>query len=205
MKSTQPQTTRGRPKTLNRDHVLQVAMTSYWDDGPMAVSINEICRRAGVSKPGLYREFGSEDGLKTAALESYRESVLSQLFEIFEVDQPFDDALTALTDLILQERAEIGLPTGCLFQQMRGCRNELGAKTNDAIDATWYNAQARMRDWTDRAKHNGQLGVRISTATVARYVDAQIASGIMMQAEGVEKAVISEFFQVAFSGLKYFR
>ena len=202
MKSIQPQTTRGRPKTLNRDHVLKVAMTSYWDDGPMAVSINEICRRAGVSKPGLYREFGSEDGLKTAALESYRESVLSQLFEIFEVDQPFDDALTALTDLILQERAEIGLPTGCLFGKMRGCRRELGPKTNDAIDATWDTAQARMKDWVDRAKHNGQLDMRISTTTAALYVDAQFASAITMQAQGVERAETSEFLQIAFNGLK---
>ena len=202
MEQTQPQTTRGRPKTLNRDHVLQVAMTSYWGDGPMAVSINEICLRAGVSKPGLYREFGNEDGLKTVALEAYRDLVLSQLFEIFEADQPFDDAMAMLSDLALQDRAEIGLPTGCLFGKMRGCRRELGPKTNDAIDATWDNVQARMKDWIDRAKQDGQLRARISTTTAALYVDAQIASGIMMQAEGVEKAEISEFLQIAFNGLK---
>ena len=204
MKSTEPQTTRGRPKTLNRDHVLQVAMTSYWDDGPMAVSINEICRRAGVSKPGIYREFGNEDGLKAAALESYRELVLSQLFEILEADQPFDDALAELTDLALQDRVEMGIPTGCLFGKMRGCRRELGPKTNDTIDATWYNAQAQMKDWVDRAKQSGQLRTPISTNTAALYVDAQIASAIMMQAGGVERAEISEFLQIAFNGLKCF-
>ncbi|MDA9995273.1 hypothetical protein N9D91_03760 [Planktomarina temperata] len=52
---------------------------------------------------------------------------------------------------------------------------------------------AWMKDWIDRAKHNGQLSARISTTTAALYVDPQIASGIMMQAEGVEKAEISEF------------
>lgn len=204
MESTQPQTTRGRPKTLNRDHVLQVAMKSYWGDGPTAVSINEICRRAGVSKPGLYREFGNEDDLKTAALESYRELVLSQLFEIFEADQPFDEALAALTGLALQDRAQTGLPTGCLFGKMRGCRSELGAKTNGAIDATWSTAQDRMQDWIDRAKRNGQLDRQISTTTATLYVDAQIANAITMQAEGVQKAEISEFLQIAFNGLKCF-
>ncbi len=204
MESTQPQTTRGRPKTLNRDHVLQVAMKSYWGDGPTAVSINEICRRAGVSKPGLYREFGNEDDLKTAALESYRELVLSQLFEIFEADQPFDEALAALTGLALQDRAQTGLPTGCLFGKMRGCRSELGPKTNGAIDATWSTAQDRMQDWIDRAKRNGQLDRQISTTTATLYVDAQIANAITMQAEGVQKAEISEFLQIAFNGLKCF-
>ncbi|EET47041.1 transcriptional regulator, TetR family [Thalassobium sp. R2A62] len=204
MNNTQPQTTRGRPKTLNRDHVLQVAMTSYWGDGPMAVSINEVCRRAGVSKPGLYREFGNEDGLKTAALESYRDLVLSQLFEIFEADQPFEDALAALTGLVLQDRVETGLPTGCLFGKMRACRSELGPKTNSAIDMTRDTAQDRMQDWINRAKRNGQLDLQISTATAALYVDAQIASAITMQAESVEKSEISEFLQIAFSGLKCF-
>ena len=53
--------------------------------------------------------------------------------------------------------------------------------------------------------HNGRLGARISTTTDARYVDVQIASRIMMQAEGVEKTEISEFLQTAFNGLKNFR
>lgn len=170
----------------------------------MAVSINEVCRRAGVSKPGLYREFGNEDGLKTAALESYRALVLSQLVEIFESDQPFDDALAELTVLALQDRAQTGLPTGCLFGKMRACRSELGPKTNDAIDVTWSTAQDRMQDWIDRAKRNGQLDKQISTTTASLYVDAQITSAITMQAEGVEKTEISEFLQIAFSGLRFF-
>ena len=48
-------------------------------------------------------------------------------------------------------------------------------------------------------------GARISTTTDARYGDIQIASRIMIQAEGVAKAEISEFLQTAFNGLKNFR
>jgi AcrR family transcriptional regulator len=66
-------------------------MESYWRDGPTAVSVNEICRRADVSKPGLYREFGNEDGLRSAVVQTYELVILSQLYQIFEDDQPFDD------------------------------------------------------------------------------------------------------------------
>ena len=45
-----------RPKTLNRDHILAVAMNSYWDEGIDGVSLNEISKKAKVAKPGLYRE-----------------------------------------------------------------------------------------------------------------------------------------------------
>ena len=59
-----PAKARGRPRTLQRDHVINVAMESYWVSGPSNVSVNDICKRANVSKPGLYREFGNEDGLQ---------------------------------------------------------------------------------------------------------------------------------------------
>lgn len=63
---------RGRPKTLDRDRVLQTALIHYWSKGPANVSISDICNLTGASKPGVYREFGSDDGLKKAVLEVYQ-------------------------------------------------------------------------------------------------------------------------------------
>jgi AcrR family transcriptional regulator len=177
-------------------------MESYWRDGPTAVSVNEICRRAGVSKPGLYREFGNEDGLRSTVVQTYELVVLSQLYQIFEGDQPFDDALAALTDLVLHARQKMDLPLGCLLQKMRGCRKELGPKTNDVIDATSIGTHSRLKDWVERAKHNGQLSEGISTKTAAIYIDAQVSSAIMMQETGASKTQISEFLNIAFKGLK---
>ena len=202
MQNALPRIPLGSPKTLDRDHIIKVAMESYWRDGPTAVSVNEICRRAGVSKPGLYREFGNEDGLRSTVVQTYEMVVLSQLYQIFEGDQPFDDALAALTDLVLQDRQKMDLPLGCLLQKMRGCRKELGPKTNDVIDATSIGTHSRLKDWVERAKHNGQLSEDISTETAAIYIDAQVSSAIMMQETGASKTQISEFLNIAFKGLK---
>jgi AcrR family transcriptional regulator len=177
-------------------------MESYWRDGPTAVSVNEICRRADVSKPGLYREFGNEDGLRSTVVQTYELVILSQLYRIFEDDQPFDDTLAALTDLVLQDRQKMDRPLGCLLQKMRGCRKELGPKTNDVIDATSIGTHSRLKDWVERAKHNGQLSEDISTETAAIYIDAQVSSAIMMQETGASKTQISEFLNIAFKGLK---
>lgn len=73
---------RGRPRTIDAARVLDVAMTAYWHDDPLGVSLNSICRLAGVSKPSLYRELGSEDGLTRATLDHYAEQVLSDVFAI---------------------------------------------------------------------------------------------------------------------------
>ena len=48
---------RGRPKKLDRNIILQSALMEYWSKGPSNVSINDICKLTGASKPGVYREF----------------------------------------------------------------------------------------------------------------------------------------------------
>ena len=37
---------------------------------------------AGISKPSLYREFGSEDGLTCAVFDRYAAQILSDMLEI---------------------------------------------------------------------------------------------------------------------------
>ena len=87
---------RGRPKTLDRDRVLQTALIQYWSKGPANVSISDICNLTGASKPGVYREFGSDDGLKKAVLEVYHGLAIQPVIDILEKNQPTTDAIDAL-------------------------------------------------------------------------------------------------------------
>jgi len=54
---------RGRPRKASKIQIVENAMALYWHDGLSSRSLNEMCRQLEVSKPGLYREFGGEDGL----------------------------------------------------------------------------------------------------------------------------------------------
>jgi AcrR family transcriptional regulator len=47
-------------------------MITYWSEGPANVSINQIYNKAKISKPGLYRELGGEDGLMESVLIAYQ-------------------------------------------------------------------------------------------------------------------------------------
>ena len=53
MNNLQSTQKKGRPKTINLDKLVNVAMLNYWLDGPTNVSLNEICYKAKISKPGL--------------------------------------------------------------------------------------------------------------------------------------------------------
>ena len=192
---------RGRPKTLERDHVLKTALMCYWTDSPTDVPISEICNKAGASKPGLYREFGSDDGLKVAVLDTYSEMVSTPLYNILASDQSFDEVLDALITYTIQDRRILGIPNGCLLFAMRARHDEFGPLTRKKIDKLRTDSLENFRQWIDRAKTNGQFRTDISTDTIALYLDAQIGSAMRLQREGVGNEVIGEILRTAFSAL----
>ncbi len=190
---------RGRPKTLDREHVLQTAVMQYWDVSPTDVSIGEICKLTGASKPGIYREFGSDDGLKCAALESYRSLALWPLFDILERDQSFEAAKTALVAFTTQDREALGVPSGCLFVAMRAQRDSLGSATGKRVDRLRQEVLDAYMVWIEAAKSKGECSAKIPTDTAALYFDAQNGGAMRMQKEGVENATIATVLRYAFA------
>jgi AcrR family transcriptional regulator len=191
--------TRGRPRTFDRNHVIGVAMQAYWREGQAAVSLNSVCHRAGVSKPSLYKEFGSEDGLKQSVLIDYHKMTLAPLYELLAVDQPFDTALEALSAYILRDHQEYGMPNGCMFIDMCQCRAQLGELTSGQVDQFRELSIKTFAQWIDRAKADGQFKPSIPTQTAATYIDAQIACIMNMQRQGVAAKDVNAVFRLALS------
>ena len=127
---------------MDAEAVLEVAVSAYWQRDPADVSVNAICQMAGVSKPSLYREFGSEDGLTRAALDRYAGRVLSDVFAILQGGKDLRATLDALVDFAC---ADPRMETGCLFYKMRAGKHRLGPETRarvEEIDAAAHAAYA---------------------------------------------------------------
>ena len=189
---------RGRPKTLDREHVLQTALMQYWDVSPTDVSIGEICKLTGASKPGIYREFGSDDGLKCAALESYRSLALLPLFDLLKRDQSFAAAKAALVAFTTQDREALGVPSGCLFDAMRAQRDSLGSATGERVDQLRDEVLDAYMVWIETAKSKRECSAQIPTDAAALYFDAQNGGAMRMQKEGVDNATIATVLWNAF-------
>lgn len=192
---------RGRPKTLDRDHVLQIALMNYWTDGPTSVAISEICRKADVSKPGLYREFGSDDGLKDAVLDLYREMVLTKFYDILAREDTFERGVEALIAFTIQDRQSLSIPSGCLQVAMRTHKDALGEITRKKVDLLRQETLTNYERWIERAKSKGEFKANISTQVAAHYCDAQNGSAMRMQREGVSNDIIGKNLRLAFSAI----
>lgn len=192
---------RGRPKTLDRDHVLDVAMNSYWKEGIGSLSLNEICRRSGVSKPGLYREFSNEDGLMKAVLIRYQEQVLSPVQEMLNSDSPFREVLGNLVSFATSVSCNRESPMGCLFVKIREARVHLGEATRAQVDFLEEQGLSTFKEWVKRSKAKGEFSANISPEFAATYIDAQLINASSLLAHGKDPQTVKKILLVAFSML----
>jgi len=58
------------PRELRRRHLLELATELFTERGFEAASMDELARRAAVSKPVIYDQFGSKDGLLVAVIDA---------------------------------------------------------------------------------------------------------------------------------------
>ena len=188
---------RGRPKTFDREYTLGVAMRLYWREGIDGVSLNEICERANVSKPSLYREFGNDDGLMRAVLVRYRNEMLEPLFELLARDAPFHETLHALIALVTEEDAEA--PKGCLFVKMRASRLRVGAETRKEIDRIQNQLLRLYRDWVARSRQKGDFRADLDPKFAAAYINSQLGNAKSQAARGEKAKNIRSMLELAFS------
>ena len=192
---------RGRPQTFDRDQVIEVALMSYWRDGSSNVSLNEICKRAGVSKPGIYRAFDGEDGLKQVVLLEYRARVLSQFYHILQVAQPFNQTVTSLVTFLQMDRDVLGLPAGCLHAEMYETKGEFGSLTVQTIESIRQESLQHLESWVERARVVGEISPAMPSSIVALYIYIQLQGALRLQREGVDQAHVLACFRLAMSVL----
>lgn len=185
---------RGRPKTVDRDRAIKVAMDSYWSEGLHAASLNELCRRAGLSKPALYREFGNEDGLMEAALQLYRDLLITPLLDAFASGAP----LSQLLERVMQGMTSPqGVPVGCLFTKIRLDYRRVGPNTLARVRTIEAERIAAFEDMFRRASSAGEVNPDFSPAFAARYLDTQLSTILMQMGAGAAVDEVREQARVA--------
>ena len=69
----------GAPRKTATERVFETARGLFYHRGIRAVGVDEIVQQAGVTKPSLYRAFGSKDELVAACLEASRREMGTEL------------------------------------------------------------------------------------------------------------------------------
>jgi TetR/AcrR family transcriptional regulator, transcriptional repressor for nem operon len=81
-----------RPQEFDTTDARRLATRTFWERGYERVSVDDLVRDTGVSRYGLYGQFGSKHGLFLAAMDGYVRDVIDPLF--CSVEAPAADHTT---------------------------------------------------------------------------------------------------------------
>lgn len=174
-------------------------MNAYWQDDCAAVSVNNICTLAGVSKPSLYREFGSEDGLTAAVLERYSQTVLKSLETMLSSPTGYTTKLDALISFASENPR---METGCLFVKMRASRSRFGVQTQACIAAIEAHMLECFASLFKHAISSGEMRSGIASELAAAYLYEQMGLSVSQRAAGRSQAEVRDLLELATSVLR---
>lgn len=186
----------GRPSSWNREHLLDTAMNAYWQDERAAISVNALCALAGVSKPSLYRAFGSEDGLTAAVLERYAQTVLASVQVLLTSPLSYAAKLEALVRFASDDPR---MEAGCLFIKMRATRSRFGPQTQSLLAALEAQFQQHYARFFVEAAASGEWRSGIATELAASYLQEQVGLAISQRAAGKSSESVRAFLELAIS------
>ena len=198
-KTSTTKNVRGRPKTLNCKETIEIAMQEYQLDENNNISLNEICKRAKVSKPGIYREFGNEDGLMEAVLIKYEKDVISNLLNMLTKEEPLKEKIEALAVYITLNQKDENSAKGCLLVKLQNSKLNIGPKSQQQMKSMQNNLLHAYEICIRQAKEKGQFKVNMSDEFAAEYFNSQINNAALLVTQGYEGKKVKAILTLSLS------
>lgn len=177
MKSRNPDTKAGRPRSFDEQQVLLAAMRAFWEYGFEGTSVSALERATGLKAPSLYGAFGSKLDLYYACLENYTRTYGHVLRDDLPVREAFAEFLLQAARTF-SDRAH---PPGCMIStaalNLGPGHRSVADRARDLRMATLKSFTARLT----RAVSEGELPADTKVDALARLMGATV-QGMSVQA-----------------------
>jgi AcrR family transcriptional regulator len=150
---------KGRPRSFDRDEVLERALLVFWEHGYDATPVALLTQEMGIGAPSLYAAFGDKRTLFEEVLDRYLQTYGAFAGQAIAQETAARDAVERLLREAAVAYTRRGHPPGCLLGS---------AATNCTPQSA--EVKAHLRDL--RAQGDRALEQKIATAALAGEVPA---------------------------------
>lgn len=168
-----------------KSKLLATAMELMWESSYGSVSVDHICKRAGVNKGSFYYFFPSKADLTVASMEEYWQEKQGNLDRIFSpassVEKRLDDMVAHILAAQKDQKERFGKVCGCPFISLG---SELGTQDAKIRAKTEQLIQRSCRYWESLLSDARDEGL-IDDGTDVKQLAREIYSfllGLVMQA-----------------------
>lgn len=196
---------RGRPREFDEEEALEAALRVFWRQGYQGASLAALTEAMGMSKPSLYRAFGSKEELYNRALERYCDNQLRPHAVRLQEEPDLRKALGAFLHSVADMLTGRDLPGGCMVVNSSVAMNSgnLPPAVETSIrDVAQQFVFTRLRERLVREEKRGRLPENISVDALVSYYATLMAGMAVMSKLGVEKGQLDQTIELALGVLK---
>ena len=186
-----------RPREFDPQDVLQTAIQLFWEKGYYDGSVDEVVKRSGVAKYGIYGTFGTKRELFMKALTQFAADRHQDIQRpIRQPDASLPEIRAFFKDAPKLMTPENGIH-GCLITNSG---IELGLKDPEIRDFVmdFFRDTAQVLErCLDRAVERGELDTSNDIAELATYLATEFRTALMLAASGHSRRDIQRHLNVA--------
>jgi TetR/AcrR family transcriptional repressor of nem operon len=105
-----------RPRSKQRDDLVISAMRVFWRQGFRSTSMADLVKATGVSRGGIYADFGGKEDLFLTCLGAYRERYIEPALKLLTEEADGFSAIESYFDFFIELHRRHGMPgPGCFF------------------------------------------------------------------------------------------
>ncbi len=198
-KSSRP---RGRPRTFDRDEVLDRAVTIFWAKGYSRASVDDLTEAMGINRPSLYAAFGSKHALFMEVIDRYSVKFGSQPVKALFGEPDIKKSVAAFLEASIGCVTSKDGPKGCLIASVATEEAEKDAQVRNKLSRIFAETDSVIADHFRLAQDRGQLSQGSDPQALARMTVSMTHSFATRARVGASRAELfnlaKEFMAVLF-------
>ncbi|MDG2000537.1 MAG: TetR/AcrR family transcriptional regulator [Alphaproteobacteria bacterium] len=205
----------GRPKILDRENLINIAYQEYWAHGITNVTLASIAKLANVSRPGIYKEFEDEDGLKSEVLKKYTYALKEHVLAQYKNSKDIRTLIYHLHSYIgfpqdrkiFKEIKNTPIfnapknPNGCLYEKAKIVKHLLNKKTIKEVNNFENYRKIVFTNYINRMQKYGEINKSLKPEDVYEYLAATLLMLQSLKNNGMIKEKIKIIINKALSAV----
>lgn len=190
-----------RPREFEPKAALERAMLLFWQKGYEETSMAELVEATGVSRYGLYSEFGDKQELFVACMDLYTGTAIEAALSPLEAPEASLEAIRSYFGHLIAGVRSDG-PRGCLIGNTAVASPILGNELAERIESYYERMRASFLKALSNAREQGKLDADDDIEELADYLVGVVNGCLAAIRSGRTPLSIERFVRVALERLE---